>query len=149
MIKAIFDKMNTWMLWVIVAPIGLLISTLSILVFAYAYVVWNSDQVSIEGAWGKITTATTHIQNQNIKALAYNQHLADVANKLNQLLNSIQLNLGQPAHPSAESFIQNKFTSISQSLKQQSELLADQKKELEAVNNDLLQFQKKLNNRLK
>ncbi|MFT4060192.1 MAG: hypothetical protein QM652_11665 [Legionella sp.] len=146
MLKTFFDKMNNGMLWVLVIPIASLISALATLGFAYSFVIWKSDSITVEGSWGKITAAATHIKNQNIKAISYNQQLTETANQLSQLLNDVHEALGQSeaSHFLGNTSIQNKFTGISKSLKQQSEFLVHQKEELENINIELLHFQNQL-----
>lgn len=149
-LKDFFNKMNNCMLWAIVAPMALLIFAFSLLVGAYTVIIWRSDHLTVEGAWGKITTVTNHLKNQNTKAITYNQELADTTNQLSQLLNKIQLDLSQSAaYVTEDKSIKNIFTSMSKNLKQQSEFLTHQKEELEAIDQDLIQFQNKLKNYVK
>lgn len=141
MLDELCKKMTNRMLWVIVTPTAILILMLSCLIGAYTYVVLKSDKVSYEGSLGKFTASANSLDAQLKEALATNEQLRATVSQLEKLLNDLTVGTHiQTASHQQASGITNGVTDIANNLKLQSNLIADQKKKLEAISRNIVQF---------
>lgn len=144
MLEGLFSKMTSRMLWCLIIPVAIFILALSGLITSYGAVVWNSDQVSYEGSFGKISAKASTLQTRLDDALKSNKELTDTVNHLKQNLKDLKdLCIPSAAYTGPEqkeNILSNKFIDINKSLKNQSDLLDQQKIELKSISNDVMQF---------
>ena len=145
MFNALCNKITHGMLWTIIISFAILILVISILIGAYASVVWKSDQVSYEGSLGKFSAKASHLQEQLRSALDTNEKLIETVSQLRKKLDDLKTNYTS----SHLKFSNDKFKDLSTSLDNQKKLLHIQKEKLKVVSDDILQFKQNLEDQSK
>jgi methyl-accepting chemotaxis protein len=142
MVNAFINKMTSGMLWLVVIPTAFLIVMLSCLIGSYACVVWRSNEVSYEGAFGKFSARANNLETKLNEALAVNAQLNKTVDELKIPLDTLKKSSAQL--PLSSKQILNGINSVNNNLNSQSNLLKSQKEKLEAVSQEVMYFKQDL-----
>lgn len=133
------------MIWTIIVILGIV---LLMPAGAYTYVILKSDQVAYEGVFGKFSAKASSLQIQLNNILKVNNQLTATINHLKQDLKDINNSCNHSNFSAMtgdnQNILSEKFSNINKKLNDQSNLLDQQKLDLDTMDKDLIDFKSEL-----